>query len=334
MRFDKRIKCLQIQEEVRYHTTKPEFCEACHQRISHRTKESRVRRQKEASIVLVLRVLEWFIVYMNSSYRIVVIEQRRSRRILDLGDEIARQTVADAKSPRMAVPVRVCDQRSVHLPDFHPLSRSQLTLHKRREHFATRLQQRVPHDNLQEPLQAFPPMLDHIIREPVRKHLSRQRGYRDAGGLALQDIAESLKLAVAAPHRGRLEFEGGNIRAHYDLVRRVHAPADAMGHGVANLCSAVSGGLSRARVRAAGVAKRCAPQSPGSSRAGRTAPRMTVGERLVATAYLPCAARYKRFGRQTSEVGVVICPRAGQARYELPASGPTAPAAREDCVIT
>lgn len=78
---------------------------------------------------------------------------------------------------------------------------SQRTLDESSKHFAPRLQKRMAHDNLQEPLESFSPVLNHVVGKAVREHLARQRGYRDASGLALEDVAKGLKLAIPAAHR-------------------------------------------------------------------------------------------------------------------------------------
>jgi len=86
----------------------------------------------------------------------------------------------------------------------------------------------VPNYNLQESLQAFSPVLNHIITESIRKHLSRQRWNRDSRRLSLQDVAEVLKVRVAPPHTAVSELEGGDIRTTYDLVVGVHTAAHSV----------------------------------------------------------------------------------------------------------
>ncbi len=49
----------------------------------------------------------------------------------------------------------------------------------------------------QEALEALPPGLDDLIREPVREDFSRERGDVDAGRFVLEDVAERLKVRVA-----------------------------------------------------------------------------------------------------------------------------------------
>lgn len=61
-------------------------------------------------------------------------------------------------------------------------------------------------------------MLDHVVAEPVREYLARQRGYRDACGFALEDVAEVFEVAVTAADDAVLELEGGDIGTALDLV--------------------------------------------------------------------------------------------------------------------
>lgn len=77
------------------------------------------------------------------------------------------------------------------------------------------------HD-LHEPLQSLPPVLDHIITEPVRKDLAWQRWDCDASRFTLKDVAEVLEVGVAAADLGVLDVEGRNIGAAFDQVSGVH----------------------------------------------------------------------------------------------------------------
>jgi hypothetical protein len=98
----------------------------------------------------------------------------------------------------------------------------------------------MPHHNLQEPLQPLPPMLNHVVAEPVREYLARQRGDSDARGFALEDVAEVFEVAVAAADDAVLKLEGGDIGAALDLVGCVHVAGCAMGLGVLDLEGEVS----------------------------------------------------------------------------------------------
>lgn len=106
-------------------------------------------------------------------------------------------------------------------------SRNPHTLYKCRQHFTARLQQWVSHDNLQEALKTFPPVLNHIVGEAICEHLAGQRRYSDARRFSLEYVAEGFEVAIAPAHRGRLELEGGDVCSHYDFVGGVHAAADA-----------------------------------------------------------------------------------------------------------
>lgn len=72
--------------------------------------------------------------------------------------------------------------------------------------------------NLQEPLQPLPPMLNHIIRESIRKHLSWKWWDCDACGLALKDVAEVLEVGVASANLGLGDVEEGHVGATFDFV--------------------------------------------------------------------------------------------------------------------
>lgn len=114
------------------------------------------------------------------------------------------------------------------------------TLYEAGQHFTPCLQKRVSGHNLQEPLQSLAAMLDHVVAEAVGEHLARERGDGDARALSLQDIAEVLKVRVAAAHDGVFELEGGDVGAADDLVRGVHVAGCAVGLGVAHLDVRVS----------------------------------------------------------------------------------------------
>jgi len=86
-----------------------------------------------------------------------------------------------------------------------------LTLHKTRQHLTPGLQERMAHHNLQKPLQALPPMLNHIIAEAICKHFPWQRRDRHARRLALQDVAEVFEVAIAPPHAAVAQLEGGDV---------------------------------------------------------------------------------------------------------------------------
>lgn len=93
----------------------------------------------------------------------------------------------------------------------------------------------MAHHDLQELLQALPPALDDIVAETVRKHLPRQRRDGDARALALEDVAEVLKVRVAAAHSALPQLEGRDVGPADDLVVGVHVAADAVCARVADL---------------------------------------------------------------------------------------------------
>lgn len=90
-------------------------------------------------------------------------------------------------------------------------------------------------DDTQELLETGAAALDDIVAEAVREDLAGERGDGDAGALALEDIAEVLKIGVAAADTRGAELEGGDVCAADDLVVGVHAATHAMGSRVADL---------------------------------------------------------------------------------------------------
>jgi len=86
-------------------------------------------------------------------------------------------------------------------------------------------------------------VLNHIIAKPIRKHLPRQRRYGHARRLALEDVAEVLKVAVAPAHGRVLELEGGDVGAAHDFVVGVHGARCAVGLGVFDLLGGGEGML-------------------------------------------------------------------------------------------
>lgn len=111
----------------------------------------------------------------------------------------------------------------------------QRTLHKTSQHFATSLQQRVAHHDLHESLQPFPPVLNHVVAESIRKHFPRQRRNGHTGALALQNVSKVFKVGVPPAHDGVLQFKGGDVRSTDDLVRGVHVSRRSMGLRVSHL---------------------------------------------------------------------------------------------------
>ena len=93
----------------------------------------------------------------------------------------------------------------------------------------------MPRHDLQEPLEPLASVFDDVVAESVGEHLARQRRDSHACALALQDIAEVLKVRVAAPHDRVLQLEGGDVGAAHDLVRGVHVSRCAVRLRVAHL---------------------------------------------------------------------------------------------------
>lgn len=81
----------------------------------------------------------------------------------------------------------------------------------------------MPRNNLKESLQPLPPMLNHVIRKPVRKHFPWQRWDGDSCAFPLEDVAEVLEVRVSAADDGVFEFESGDVGATDYFVRCVHA---------------------------------------------------------------------------------------------------------------
>jgi hypothetical protein len=69
----------------------------------------------------------------------------------------------------------------------------------------------MPHDDLQEPLQALPPMLNDIVREAIRKNFAWQRRNGHTSRFPLEDVTEVLEVAIATAYGGLLKLEGRDI---------------------------------------------------------------------------------------------------------------------------
>ncbi len=78
-------------------------------------------------------------------------------------------------------------------------------------------------------------MLNNIITKPIRKHLPRQRRYRNPCTLPLEDIAKVFEVGIASADGGVLKFEGGDVGAADYFVIGVHFAAEAVGLGVFDL---------------------------------------------------------------------------------------------------
>ncbi len=93
----------------------------------------------------------------------------------------------------------------------------------------------MSHYNLEKLLQSRPTTFNDIVAEAICKDLSGQRGDGDARALALEDVTEVLKVGVAPANGALAELEGGDVGPADNLVVGVHAAADTMCAGVANL---------------------------------------------------------------------------------------------------
>lgn len=109
------------------------------------------------------------------------------------------------------------------------------TLNKARQDLTPCLQQRMPGNNLEEPLQSFPSMLNHIITEAVRKDLSGQRRDRHARRFPLEDIAEVFKVRVSTTDDRMLQLESRDVGAADDFIGSVHVARCAMSLRIAHL---------------------------------------------------------------------------------------------------
>lgn len=90
-------------------------------------------------------------------------------------------------------------------------------------------------NNLQEPLQAFPTVFDHIIAEPVGEDFPGEWWYCDSRALALQDIPEILKVGVSSTHNGVFELKRWDVCPADNLVRGEHITGSSVGLRIANL---------------------------------------------------------------------------------------------------
>jgi len=89
--------------------------------------------------------------------------------------------------------------------------------------------------NLQESLQPFSPVLDHIVTKPVGKDLPRQGRDRNARGFSLKYVAEVLEVRISPAYAAVTELEGGDVGATQDLIICVHAAAHTVSAGVLDL---------------------------------------------------------------------------------------------------
>ena len=76
----------------------------------------------------------------------------------------------------------------------------------------------MPHDNLQEPLQSSPSILDDGVVEPVDVDLPRQRRDADPRRLPLEQVTEDFEVGIAPANLGAAKLEGGDVGRESDEV--------------------------------------------------------------------------------------------------------------------
>lgn len=76
-------------------------------------------------------------------------------------------------------------------------------------------------DDLQKPLETPPALLDHRVVEAVQVDFARERRDANAGGFALEEVAEDFEVRVPTADFGAPEFEGGDVGGQADEVGRV-----------------------------------------------------------------------------------------------------------------
>ena len=82
-------------------------------------------------------------------------------------------------------------------------------------------------------------MLDYIVAEPIGEDLPGEWRNSDAGGFALENIAEVLKVGVAPAHGRVLELEERYVGPANNFVVGVHGTRGAVGLGVFDLLGSV-----------------------------------------------------------------------------------------------
>lgn len=90
-------------------------------------------------------------------------------------------------------------------------------------------------DDLEELFQTGATTLDDVVAEAVGEDLSGERRDSNPGALALEDVAEVLKVRVPTADAALAQLEGGDVCAAEDLVVGVHVAAHAVGSRVADL---------------------------------------------------------------------------------------------------
>lgn len=109
------------------------------------------------------------------------------------------------------------------------------TLYETSQNLTPSLQKRMSDHDLQEALQALPPVLDDIVTKAIREDLARQGWDCHTRALPLEDVAEVFEVRIAPAHAAVAELEGGDVGAAYDLVVCVHVAAHSVGARVFDL---------------------------------------------------------------------------------------------------
>jgi len=139
----------------------------------------------------------------------------------------------------------------------------------------------MSHHDFQKAFQSFPTLFNDSVVELVEVHLARQRWYRHSCALALQDVAEILKVTVTTADGAIAQLEARDVGRHGDEVRRVsRIGRQAMGLRVFDLYNTVSIPLYPRRDDPG-----ASPQSQGNSPEVRKSLRSSVVENLAWPAY-------------------------------------------------
>jgi hypothetical protein len=66
-------------------------------------------------------------------------------------------------------------------------------------------------NNSQEAFKTLPSRLDHLVREPIRKHLAWQDRDVDSRRFSLKNVSESLKIGITSSNDRMTKLESGDI---------------------------------------------------------------------------------------------------------------------------
>ena len=76
----------------------------------------------------------------------------------------------------------------------------------------------MSNNNLQEALQAPPPLFDHAVVKAVEVDFTRQCRNRNTRALALQQVPEDFEVGVTAADLRTAQLESGNVGGEADQV--------------------------------------------------------------------------------------------------------------------